>query len=907
MNNRSLEKTYDSTSVEDAIYAEWESSGYFNPDNLPHAKEPYSIAMPPPNATGMLHLGHASMLVIQDVLIRFHRMLGRKTLWLPGTDHASIATQNKVEKLLAKEGKTRQELGREAFLEQVAAYVAESRGTIRNQIKKMGASCDWSRERYTLDEGLSRSVSTAFVRMYEEGLIYRDYRMVNWCPRCTSTLADDEVEHEPQAGTLYTINYPVRNSSDSIPVATTRPETLLGDTAIAVNPDDPRYAWAIGSTAVLPLVGREIPIIADEYVEKEFGTGALKVTPAHDPNDFALGKKYHLPTVKVLDEIGRISLDELRAGGFDLSILKGLEGMDRFEARSAITDLLSDHGYLKKTEDIHHAVGTCYRCDTVIEPSISLQWFIDVNRPVPSLDNKTLKDVSIDTVATGATRIIPKRFEKLYYHWVNNLRDWCISRQIWFGHQLPVYYCRSEEGGCGETIVSVEMPRICPACKNADLVRDTDTLDTWFSSGLWTFSTLGWPDTVETKHGKVVKKGELQTYHPTSVLETGYDILTFWVARMILMSRYFMHEEPFTDVYLHGLVLDKNGKKMSKSKEETAIDPLAMIEKYGADALRLSMLVGVTPGSDVRLYEEKIASYRNFINKLWNISRFILEFGISDESAHAKHLTLSDRWIISRMNRAIADVTRMITHYQLSQAAETLRVFTWDELADWYLEIAKIEKGKQETLARILETLLALWHPFTPFVTEYLFKNIAASDKKHAANLLMIHSWPQTHAKEVSQADEERFAALQGAIQAIRNARAEHGIPPSQKIQAYYIPSAHAKSLISENASVIKGLARLDIFEAVHNGERPEHALYIKTECMEIYLPLGMMKIEEERARLAKEAENFTRHIAAIKGRLENQEFAQRAPKHIIEKEREKLADYETGLLKTNEQLEKLS
>ncbi len=904
-----LPKAYNASEHEDAIYALWEKSGAFNPDTLGKRTRPFTISMPPPNATGTLHIGHCMMLVLQDLMIRYHRMIGDKTLWLPGTDHASIATQNKVEKLLAQEGITRHQLGREEFLERIKKYVEESRATIRNQIRKVGASCDWSRERYTLDAGLSKAVNEVFVRMYRDGLIYRGNRIVNWCPRCTSTLSDDEAKHQEEDAELTTIQYKIKNSPLTIPIATVRPETYPADVAIAVNPRDERYKEYIGLTATLPLTGREIPIIADEYVEKEFGTGALKITPAHDANDFAIAAKHHLKMIKFLDESGKITLVDLKKLGSDVSSLSSYEGLDRFEARKKIIEDLKNAGHILKTESYRHSVATCYRCGTVIEPYISLQWFVGVSTPIPQY-GKSLKELTREAVQSGKIAIIPKRFEKIYFHWIDNLRDWCISRQIWFGHQLPVYYCKKENKGCGEIIVSALTPDTCPKCKTPDPVRDEDTLDTWFSSGLWTFSTLGWPDAIEESHGKKKKKGDLETFHPTSVLETGYDILFFWVARMIMMSEYALGEEPFRTVYLHGLVLDIEGKKMSKSKEETSINPLDVIPKFGADALRASMLIGVTPGNDLRLNEDKIASYRNFINKLWNISRYILEFSATEESTAKQH-SLADTWIVSRLNATVARVSGHIEKYQFSQAAEELRSFTWDELADWYVEFAKIEGGKRTLLLSILRTVLALWHPFIPFVTESLYQHYreVASDTFDKKSLppptLIVHPWPAGNKKYEDKKAEEDFSIIKTIIQTIRNARIENGISASQKIQAIFFSAARAELLHAHQAH-LKRLASLDFITVLERGDKPSNAVFLKVEDVEIYLPLGLMKIEEEKVRMEKEIEKITKQMEALRVRLFDQDFLAKAPKNIVKKEQERLAQFQSDIARLHEQLTKL-
>ncbi|MDO8490102.1 MAG: valine--tRNA ligase [bacterium] len=884
-----LPKSYSATDNEDAIYQLWELSGAFNPDNLPKGKESFSIAMPPPNATGTLHIGHAMMLVLQDLMIRYHRMKGDSTLWLPGTDHASIATQNKVEKILAKEGVTRQQLGREAFLEHVTAYVNESRNTIRTQIRKMGSSCDWSRERYTLDEGLSKAVTEMFIRMHADGLIYRGYRMVNWCPRCQSTLSDDEVTYVSEKANFYYLKY------GPVVIGTARPETKFLDNTIVVHPDDPRYKDLIGKELDVEWINGPIraQVIADAATDKDFGTGAMTITPAHSFDDFELAQRYKLPVHKIIDEKG--SLTE-NAGAF--------AGQNARESRAAIIDVLTKKGLVDKIDEgYEHNLSTCYRCSTPVEPMPSLQWFVDVNKKIPKY-KASLKELMRDSVESKKIAIVPERFEKTYFHWIDSLKDWCISRQIWFGHRLPVYYCQKESGGCGETIVSQEKPARCQKCKNESLAQDEDTLDTWFSSGLWTFSTLGWPDNEKKSLTGIKKVGDLARFHPTSVLETGYDIIFFWVARMILMSRYALGEVPFKTVYLHGLVLDLNRKKMSKSHEETLIDPLDVIPKYGTDALRLSMLVGVTPGNDILLNEEKIASYRNFVNKLWNISRFILSTPHTEIDPKQKP-TLSDRWIESRLAHTIDRVTNHLENHHYSHAAEELRRFTWDELADWYLEIGKIEKGKCVRLTLILEELLKLWHPFTPFVTEALYQHLKDESKSKHASMLMIAEWPKAASHKKDSVAEKDFVTLQTIIQTLRNARAENVIAASQYIQTVCVTTTRA-SMLNDNQDILKKLARIDVLTISAHGEKPHNALYFKVEDIEIYLPLGMMKIEEERERLTKEAEAIETRIQALRVRLADTVFTEKAPKHIVEHEHAKLSEYQSAANKIEEQLLKL-
>jgi len=912
-----LSKTYEPRKVEDRLYAIWEESGFFNPDSFPDREKAFTIMMPPPNATGTLHTGHALGLVLQDLLTRYHRMIGDKTLWLPGTDHASIATQNKVEKLLAKERVTRHDLGREVFLKKVESYIEESRSTIRNQIRKMGASCDWSRERYTLDVGMSRAVSELFVRMYRDGLIYRGNRIVNWCPRCTSTLADDEVKHRDVRGSLYFIKYPMHDGEDSLTIATTRPETLLGDTAVAVNPEDVRYKNHLGRTVLLPLIGRELPLIADSYVDRSFGTGVLKVTPSHDLNDAELGKKYHLKSIKILNEHGAIDLTALKAEGKDLSEIEYLHGVDRFDARERIVEDLQKKGLLEKIEEYDHAVAICYGCDTIIEPFESLQWFIDVHKKIEKY-NASLKELALETISSKKTAIIPARFEKVYDNWITNLRDWCISRQIWFGHRLPVWYCTHERAGCGEIIVAIDAPTECPQCKNAALVRDEDTLDTWFSSGQWTFATLGWPAAAQTdKHGTLHKTGDLTTFHPTSVLVTAYDILFFWVARMIIITRYALGEQPFDAVLLHGLVLDAEGKKMSKSKEEKSVDPLLLIESHGTDALRMALLIGTTPGNNLRLGNDKIERARNCVNKIWNIARFII--APIQQGEHTRHdhktiqLTLADRWIMSRLNGLITDCTADFDRFHFAAAVQKLTDFTWNELADWYVEISKIEQGKHDLLVHLLETLLALWHPFLPFVTEEIYQHLTPvimeienrsrfhSKRELQSTLLMIHPWPEINSKHSDPLAEKEFSVLMAIIQAIRNARAENGIDPSQKIQAVFF--SPLTDFIQSNITVIKFLARLDIVTILKEGERPTNALYIKEGDIDIYLPLGLLKREEERARLEKDIASLEAATSRLETQLANEDFLKRAPEHIVKHEQIKLEEYKAKRNKLEEQL----
>ena len=782
-----LPKAYDPKAVEDGIYAAWEKSGFFNPDNLPGWRaESFTVMMPPPNATGTLHIGHAMFMTLEDLMIRFARMRGKAALWIPGTDHAAIATNTKVEKILATQGKTKYDLGREKFIGKVEEFIAGSQGVIRRQIRKMGSSCDWSREAYTMDEPRSLAVRRMFARMYQDGLIYRGYRIVNWCPRCESTLADDEVEYKEEKAKLYFMKY------GPFTVATTRPETKLGDAAVAVHPDDRRYKSRIGKTFQVDFgIGpQDIRVIADSGVDPNFGSGAIGVTPAHSAVDYAMAERNGLPIKKVIGEDGKMTK---LAGKY--------AGLTVAEARAKFVADLESKGLIEKVEEIDHNLSICYRCGTAVEPLTSRQWFVDVNKPVPGR-GKSLKLMAIEAVRGGKIEIIPERFEKVYYHWMENLRDWCISRQIWFGHRVPVWYCEScyvEEdevprAGTGEResrrhvglIVSVEPPTICPTCERpaglTNLVQDPDTLDTWFSSGTWTFSTLGWPE----------KSKDLKKFHPTQVLETGYDILFFWVARMIMMTLYAVKEIPFERVYLHGLVRDEQGRKMSKSLENI-IDPLDVAEKFGTDAVRLSLTIGNSAGNDLKLSEEKIAYFRNFTNKLWNIGRFAaMQIGSAPLSRkRPMPETLADRWILARLDETARSMTKALDELEFSRPGEELRDFTWGDLADWYLEISKIEKGKEAMLSYVLETVLALWHPFMPFVTEELYRTIFARDDK---DFLMIASWPKAPAKKDKKSGAE-FALVRDIVVAVRNMRSTYHVEPGKTIDAVIVAGKRVKFL----------------------------------------------------------------------------------------------------------------
>ena len=992
MSNQEIPKVYEPKNVEDSIYKKWEESGFFNPNNLPGKREePFTISMPPPNATGVLHIGHAEFITIQDLVIRFQRMLGKKAFWLPGTDHAAIATQAKVEKIIKdKEGKSRHDLGREEFLKRVKDYIKNSQHVIRGQLKKMGSSCDWSRERYTLDDGLTLAVNTAFVEMYDDGLIYRGNRIVSWCPRCGSTLADDEVEYKEQKGKFYYIKY------GPFVVATTRPETKIGDTAVAVNPNDARWQKYIGQELEVKLgkISVHVKVIADQLVDPELGTGAVGVTPAHSLIDFEMAQKNNLPVIQVIGPDGKMTD---AAGPY--------AGMSVEECRQRFIDDLTKAGLIEKIEEVDNNLSICYRCEHVIEPLISKQWFINVNKPSKKLDGKTIKESALAVVKNGEIKIIPARFEKTYYYWLENLRDWCISRQLWFGHRLPVWYRkkseirdqRSEMMGFHESVVLqvlagktktyrlrdhelkigdvldfensqtgeifgqgeitdikkttvgeidlqdkahgatyknreeliaafkrhypdyevIEKTKVfiyiykftpnqkteirnkkteeeiyvgLTPPKGEDWEQDPDTLDTWFSSGLWTFSTLGWP----------AKTKDLKTFHPTNLMETGYDILFFWVARMIIMSNYFMGEIPFKQVYLHGMVRDEKGKKMSKSLDNS-IDPLDMIAKYGADATRLSLVIGNTPGNDLNISENKIAGFRNFVNKLWNISRYIL-MKVKKVELIAKPPrpeTLADEWILAELDILIDFATKNLQEYNFSIVGEKIYEFTWSKLADWYVEVTKIEDDKDEILLYVLQALLKLWHPFTPFITEEIWQMI---NKKE---LLIVAIWPKAKNKGDNKA-VKNFKLIQDIVTVIRNLRAESKIPPGKKLRAIIIAGKQAK-LIKTEEKIISDLARLEKLEILDKGKTPKGSLSALVSGVEIYLPVsGMIDIEKEVKRLKDEAEQAKQFIEHLNQKLENPRFMERAPKDIIEAEKEKLEQNKQKLEKIEQQLKSL-
>jgi valyl-tRNA synthetase len=829
-----LDKAYESAKYEQAIYKAWLDSGFFNPDNLRTDGPAFTISMPPPNATGILHIGHAAGLTIEDVIIRYKRLQGYKALWVPGTDHAAIATQTKVEKILASEGTDRHILGREKFLERVKQYVADSQGTIKEQIRRLGSSCDWSRERYTFDDGLSRAVNEAFIRMYNDGLIYRGYRIVNWCPRCASTLADDEVEYEEQNAKLYYIKY------GPFVVATTRPETKLADTGVAVHPDDARYQKYLGQILEIDLAGHKIKVkvFADTSVDPEFGSGVIGVTPAHSMVDYDFAQKNSLEIIKLIDEQGKI----LASGG-KYAGLKVLEARDKF-----VADLQAS-GLLEKIEDIKNNLSVCYRCQTAIEPLTSEQWFVAVDKKIPGR-NKSLKELSIEVVKQKDIRIIPHRFEKTYYNWMENLHDWCISRQLWWGHRIPIWYTDDKK-----IIVAHDEAEAKIKANGQNITQDQDTLDTWFSSALWTFSTLGWP--ANTK--------DLQIYHPTALMETGHDIIFFWVARMILMTEYLLSEKPFSLVYLHGMVRDKDGKKLSKSLGN-GIDPIKMIDKFGADALRLSTIIGTAPGNDFRVYEEKIAGYRNFVNKLWNISRFIFSSVkvVKRVKEQPEPKTLADAWILSEYNNLVEQITTDFHNYNLSSAGEKLYEFTWSKLADWYLEIAKFEKNKDDILLYILERLLIMWHPFTPYVTEQIWQQFKPE------HLMLVEHWPK--AKDQDQEAVKAFAELMELVTMVRNLKAENKMQTADK------PDCFIESLLlaKESKLTVAHLAGVTLQTSVIEG--------VKFKTTHSYFIINLHKPLKE-----QELTNMQAYIVELEKKLANKAFTENAPRQIVDETRKKL------------------
>ncbi|EES90747.1 valine--tRNA ligase [Clostridium botulinum] len=859
-----IAKTYDPKEFEDKLYEKWEEKGYFTPE-VDKTKKPYTIMMPPPNITGQLHLGHALDGTLQDFLIRTKRMQGYSTLWLPGEDHASIATEVKVEKSLLEQGLHKKEMGREAFLEKVWDWAYKYRDRIKTQYQKLGISADYTRERFTMDEGLNKAVRKVFVDLYNEGLIYKGNRIVNWCPKCQTAISDAEIEYEEQNGHFWHIKYPVVDSDEFLEIATTRPETLLGDTAVAVNPNDERYAHLIGKTLMLPIVNREIPIVADEYVDVEFGTGAVKITPAHDPNDYEVGKRHDLPQIVVLNKDG--------------SIVEGYgkySGLDRYEARKELVKDLDEQGYLVKIKDHAHNVGTHDRCGSTIEPMTSEQWYVKM---------KPLAEPAIKVVREGEIKFVPERFSKTYYNWMENIQDWCISRQLWWGHRIPVWYCKD----CGEVIVSTEDPTKCSKCGSEHLEQDKDVLDTWFSSALWPFSTLGYPEKTE----------DLEYFYPTNTLVTGYDIIFFWVARMIFSGLHSMKKIPFNTVLIHGIVRDSQGRKMSKSLGN-GVDPLEVIEKYGADALRFMLITGNAPGNDIRYYEEKVEAARNFANKIWNASRFVmmnLDKDLMDKYKDSKEYTLADKWILSRINTVVKEVTENIDKFEVGIAAQKTYDFMWNEFCDWYIELVKpVLYGEDEkakgivlnVLNEVLKKGLKLLHPVMPFITEEIYTNLP-----NAEEIIVTSAWP-VYSNELSDSKtEEQMNYIIEAIKSLRNVRAEMNVPPSRKAKVA-IYATEGRDAFEEGKVYFEKLASASEVVFIDSKEdAPENSVAAVTKGAEMFMPLlDLVDVEKELERLNKEKEKLQKEIERVEKKLSNEKFVSKAPEAVVNEEKEKGKKY---------------
>ncbi|NOY78745.1 MAG: valine--tRNA ligase [Calditrichaeota bacterium] len=877
-----IPKIYNPKTVEDRLYDFWQKKNYFHAEPNPQ-KSPYTIVIPPPNVTDILHMGHAYNNTLQDILIRFHRMKGFETLWLPGTDHAGIATQNVVERrLLKEEGLTRHDLGREEFVKRVWQWREKYGGLIINQLKKLGASCDWSRTRFTMDEPYTRAVREVFVRLYEKGLIYRGKYIINWCPRCHTALSDEEVIHKDEQGHLWYIAYPVKDSNQFVTVATTRPETMLGDTAVAVHPEDPRYKALIGKTVILPILNREIPVIADEQVDPEFGTGAVKVTPAHDPNDFEIGRRHNLSSIVIMDTEGRMNEN---AGPY--------QGMDRFDCRKALVQELEKQGLLKKVEAHQHAVGHCQRCDTVIEPYFSEQWFVKI---------KPLAEKALASVQKGDIRFIPEKWTKVYENWMTNIRDWCISRQLWWGHRIPVFYCKE----CGHMMVKREKPESCEKCGSAHIRQDEDVLDTWFSSWLWPFATLGWPEKTE----------DLTYFYPTNTLVTAQDIIFFWVARMIMAGLEFMEEKPFSDVYIHGIIRDEKGRKMSKSLGN-GIDPLKMVDRYSADAVRFSLIMLTSEGQDINLSESKFEMGRNFSNKIWNAFRFIMmntdEALIEADFDPVKNwdsraAELSDRWIVSRMQRAVDSITKALETYRFNEALTTFYNFFWHDFCDWYLELIKPRLYQKEEIdARKWTLNLSLWllknsmkvlHPVMPFISEEIWQSVRS---KGEAESITVAPWPDVVQTLQSPEAEAEMLFLQELIGAVRNVRSEMNVPPNRKAKVILSGLNHSQQVaLEKNQAYLTYLAGVETITIhPHLQEKPRQAASAVVQGAEIYVPLGgLIDLDKERERLTKEITRLQNLIQQVNKKLSNENFLKRAPEEIVQKERAKKQAYESDLEK---------
>lgn len=856
---KELAKTYNPAEFEDRIYKAWCDGGYFTPSGRENADH-YTIVIPPPNITGQLHMGHALDETLQDVLIRYKRMKGFNTLWVPGTDHASIATEAKIVEAMRKEGLTKDDLGRDGFLERAWDWKRQYGGRIIGQLKKLGSSCDWSRERFTLDEGCSEAVREVFVRLYEKGLIYRGERIINWCPHCRTSISDAEVDYAEQPGHFWHLRYPFEDGSGYLELATTRPETLLGDTAVAVNPKDERYADAVGKNLILPLVGRKIPVVADEYVEMDFGTGVVKITPAHDPNDFEVGVRHDLPVINVMTDDAKITDDYPKYAG-----------MDRYEARKAIVADLEEGGYLVRVEEHGHNVGKCYRCGTTVEPRVSLQWFVKMEE---------LAHPAIKAVRDGDIKFVPERFEKNYFHWMENIRDWCISRQLWWGHRIPAYYCDD----CGKTVVSKDNVEVCPKC-GGKMKQDPDTLDTWFSSALWPFSTLGWPHETD----------DLKIFFPTSTLVTGYDIITFWVSRMIFSSLEYTGEIPFDTVLIHGLVRDAQGRKMSKSLGN-GIDPLEIISEYGADALRFALSTGNSPGNDMRFSDEKIEAARNFANKLWNAARFVMMNLTIDKIKLPENESLAaeDKWVLTKLRRTVETVNSNLDNYEIGVALSAIYDFIWDIYCDWYIELTKPSvssedktrsENAQSVLAYVLRETLKLLHPFMPFITEEIFSGLPGED-----GTIMMKKYPEASDIPCFDTETEAFERVISAIRAIRARRAEMGVVPSRKA-AVTVVTRYADSF-KETGIFFEKLASASSFEIADSYD-DEGAVQIITDSAAIYIPLAdMVDFAAEATRLKRELDAVDGEIRRAEGKLSNEGFVSRAPAAVVDAERAKLEKY---------------
>ncbi|MGE5627138.1 MAG: valine--tRNA ligase [Solirubrobacterales bacterium] len=868
--SKNIQKNYDPKEFEERIYNMWQDRGYFTPE-VDSDKKPYTIVLPPPNITGRLHLGHALDDTIQDIIIRTKRMQGYSTLWLPGEDHASIATEVKVENELLKKGLIKREMGREAFLEKVWEWSDEYRENIRQQVKKLGCSVDFTREAFTMDEKLNRAVRKIFVKLYDDGLIYQGNRIINWCPKCKTAISDAEIEYSEQEGNFWHIKYPVKGSSDFLTIATTRPETMLGDTAVAVNPKDERYTNLIGKTVILPLLNKEIPIIADDYVDMEFGTGAVKITPAHDPNDYQVGKRHNLPEPNIMHEDGTINL---KGSKYD--------GLDRYEARKQMINDLKEQGLLLKIEAHNHNVGCHDRCGVVIEPMTSKQWFVKM---------EPLAKPAVEVVKNKTIKFVPERFDKTYFNWMENIQDWCISRQLWWGHRIPVWYCED----CGEIIASVEPAEKCTKCGSTNLKQENDVLDTWFSSALWPFSTLGWPE--ETP--------DLKYFYPNSTLVTGYDIIFFWVARMIFSGLYCMDDIPFDNVLIHGIVRDSEGRKMSKSLGN-GVDPIEVIDQYGADALRFTLINGNAPGNDIRYYPERVEAARNFANKIWNASRFVLMYldrDLMDKYKNCKNYTVADKWIMSRVNNLVKEVTENIEKFELGIASQKVYDFIWGELCDWYIELVKPalygddEEAKGVVLNVLFDTLakgLQLLHPFMPFITEEIFMHLETG-----CDSIAISKWPEFEPSIFDEKAEKEMEYIIEAIKSLRNVRTEMNVPPSRKAKVMvFVTEGDAKEAFIEGEAYFIKLASASEVTFIDNKESlPENIVSVVSRGAEMFMPmLDLVDAEKEIERLNKEKENLEWEIERVKNKLANEKFVSKAPKEVVVEERQKSEKYKEML-----------